>query len=45
MAAREVFADTSAIYAFVDRNDSNHVAAREAVGRLVRAGKRIAAAE
>jgi hypothetical protein len=41
MAAREVFADTSALYAFVDRNDANHVVARDAVARLVVAGRRI----
>jgi predicted nucleic acid-binding protein len=41
MAAREVFADTSALYAFVDRNDSNHRVAREAVTRVVQAGRRI----
>ena len=41
MAAREVFADTSALYAFVDKNDANHIDAREAVTRLARAGRRI----
>ena len=41
MAAREVFADTSALYAFVDKNDANHVVARETVARLMGAGKRI----
>jgi len=41
MAAREAFADTSALYAFIDRSDANHPAAREAVGRLIRAGRRI----
>jgi predicted nucleic acid-binding protein len=41
MAAREVFADTSALYAFVDKNDANHVDAREVVTRLARAGRRI----
>ena len=41
MATRDVFADTSALYAFVDRNDATHAAAREAVLRLVEAGKRI----
>ena len=45
MAAREVFADTSALYAFVDRNDSNHQVASEAVARLVRAGRRIIASD
>jgi predicted nucleic acid-binding protein len=41
MAAREVFADTSSLYAFVDRNDANHIAAREAVTRLLLEGRRI----
>ena len=45
MAAHEVFADTSALYAFVDKNDANHVAAREAVTRLARAGRRIVATD
>jgi predicted nucleic acid-binding protein len=40
-----VFADTSALYAFVDKNDSNHVDAREAVTRLARAGRRIVATD
>ena len=41
MAGRDAFADTSALYAFVDRNDSNHSTARDAVTRLVQAGRRI----
>jgi|SRR5271157_2761921 len=41
MAVREVFADTSALYAFVDKNDTSHTAAREAVTQLLPAGKRI----
>jgi predicted nucleic acid-binding protein len=41
MAAREVFADTSSLYAFVDRNDSSHGVAREAVTRLLLEGRRI----
>ena len=41
MAAREAFADTSALYAFVDRNDASHAAAREAVTKLLSAGKRV----
>jgi len=45
MAAREVFADTSALYAFVDKNDANHGDAREAVTRLARAGRRIVATD
>ena len=45
MAAHKVFADTSALYAFVDKNDANHVVAREAVTRLARAGGRIVATD
>jgi uncharacterized protein len=41
MGAREAFADTSSLYAFVDRNDANHAVAREAIGQLLQAGKRI----
>jgi len=41
MAAREVFADTSALYAFVDRNDFSHRPARDAVGVLMRAGRKL----
>lgn len=39
MAANEVFADTSALYALIDRRDANHTAAVAAVGRLVRTGR------
>jgi len=38
---REVFADTSALYALVDRNDAGHAAAKREVGRLVGAERRI----
>lgn len=41
MAASEVFADTSALYALVNRRDSGHAVAKDAVGRLVRAGRMI----
>jgi uncharacterized protein len=41
MAAREVFADTSSLYAFVDRNDANHVSARETVTRILLEGRRL----
>jgi uncharacterized protein len=41
MAVREVFADTSALYALVDRNDAGHAAAKREVGRLVGAERRI----
>jgi len=41
MAVLEVFADTSALYALVDRNDAGHAAAKREVGRLVAAKRRI----
>jgi uncharacterized protein len=41
MAVREVFADTSALYAIVDRNDAGHSAAKREVGRLIAAEKRL----
>ena len=41
MAASEVFADTSALYALVNRRDSGHAVAKETVSRLVRAGQMI----
>ena len=39
--AREIFADTSVLYALVNRNDASHVAAVAAVTRLLEAGRRI----
>lgn len=41
MAKRDVFIDTSGLYAIVDRRDSRHVEARDAVGKLVREGRRL----
>jgi predicted nucleic acid-binding protein len=41
MAKREVFADTSGLYALVNRNDGNHAAAREAIEKILRAGRRL----
>ena len=41
MAANEVFADTSALYALIDRRDARHTVAREAVEKIVRAGRLI----
>jgi uncharacterized protein len=41
MATREAFADTSSLYAFVDKNDANHIVAREAVGKLLLTGRRL----
>jgi uncharacterized protein len=45
MAVRDVLADTSALYAFVDRNDASHVAARDAVTRILKAGRMIIATD
>lgn len=39
MAGAEVFADTSALYAFVDRRDAHHARAAVLVAELVRAGR------
>jgi uncharacterized protein len=39
--ARDVFADTSALYALVNRNDSNHQAARLEVTALLKCGRRL----
>jgi hypothetical protein len=41
MARRDVFLDTSGLYALVDRKDAHHVAAREATVPIVRAGRRL----
>ena len=41
MADREVFADTSGLYALVDRKDAHHTAAREAVVTFARRGRRL----
>lgn len=41
MAAGEVFADTSALYALIDRRDAFHPAMRSAVERIVRGGRRL----
>lgn len=41
MAASEVFADTSALYAFVDRRDAWHETARAAVERAIKSGRLI----
>jgi predicted nucleic acid-binding protein len=45
MAARNVFADTSALYTLVNRSDSTHEAARTEVARLVRAGRQLVATD
>ena len=41
MARPDVFVDTSGVYALVDRQDSHHAVAREAVTRIVRSGRRL----
>ncbi|MDA1277675.1 MAG: PIN domain-containing protein [Verrucomicrobia bacterium] len=41
MASGDVFADTSALYAFVDRRDAFHIKAGEIVLGLVRARRRL----
>jgi len=39
MAGRKVFADTSALYAFVDKHDAHHAAASRLVSDLLRSGR------
>jgi len=41
MASREVFVDTSGLYALVDKRDAHHEQAREVVEELLRAGRRL----
>lgn len=41
MARREIFADTSGLYALIDRNDGLHAAARRALDELLRNGRRL----
>lgn len=41
MAARDAFLDTSILYALIDRNDSRHSAARDAVARVLRERRRL----
>ena len=41
MASRDAFVDTSGLYALINRNDPAHGAARVAVGRLLRDGRRL----
>jgi len=45
MASREIFVDTSGLYALVDRKDAHHPAARAAVERLLRSGRRLLATD
>ena len=41
MASREVFVDTSGLYALVDKRDAHHGQAREVVEKLLRTGRRL----
>lgn len=41
MAKREIFVDTSGLYALVDKNDASHAAASKAVGEILRNGRRL----
>ena len=41
MAGRDLFVDTSGLYALVDRRDAHHGEAREVVATLLRAGRRL----
>lgn len=41
MASREVFVDTSGLYALIDKRDSYHDATRKIVESLARAGRRL----
>jgi uncharacterized protein len=45
MASREVFADTSGLYALVDKKDAHHSSARAVIERLLRAGQRLVATD
>jgi predicted nucleic acid-binding protein len=45
MANHEVFVDTSGLYALVEKKDAHHIAAREVVAKLVRAGKKLVATD
>jgi predicted nucleic acid-binding protein len=45
MASREIFVDTSGLYALVDRKDSHHPVARAVVERALRSGRRLLATD
>ena len=45
MARSDVFADTSGLYALVNRQDAHHAAAREAVAVVLRSGRRLVVTE
>lgn len=41
MVARDVFVDTSGLYALIDRRDAHHASAREVVARVVQVGRKL----
>lgn len=41
MARPDVFVDTSGLYALLDKKDTNHRAAKDAVGKLTRNGQKL----
>lgn len=41
MASREIFVDTSGLYALVEKKDAHHAAARAVVEKMLRAGRRL----
>ena len=45
MAREDVFADTSALYAFVNKRDAYHVEARRIVERLLHARRQLIASD
>lgn len=45
MAGPDVFVDTSALYAFVDRNDARHAAACAMVAKLAQRGRQMVATD
>jgi predicted nucleic acid-binding protein len=45
MASREIFVDTSGLYALVDRKDAHHPAARALIERLLHSGRRLLATD
>jgi len=45
MASREIFVDTSGLYALVDRKDAHHPVARAVIERGLRSGRRLLATD
>lgn len=41
MASRDVFVDTSGLYALIDKQDANHVLARDTVTKRLHTGRRL----